>query len=56
MLDDDGDAVRVLAGFLEKRLIRNLIDRLLGEFLLLAKGEDDIFEVCVPEGHGLISP
>jgi hypothetical protein len=56
VLDDDGDDVRVLAGRLEKRLIRNLIDRLLGEFLLLAKGENDVFEVSGPDGHVLISP
>ena len=49
VLDDDGDAVRVLTELLEKVFIPNLTECFFGRLLLLAKVEDDVFEVGVSE-------
>jgi hypothetical protein len=55
VLDDNSDAVGMLAGLVEEALVRNLPECFLGEFLLLAEAKKDVFQVSVPKRHGYSS-
>src|SRR5262249_54329776 len=51
VLNDDGDAVGVLAWLLEEILVLDLAKRFFGKLLVLAEAEDDVFEVSLPQRH-----
>jgi hypothetical protein len=51
VLNDDGDAVRLLAGLFEETLVLNLAKCFFGKFLVLAEAEDNVFQIGLPRRH-----